>query len=106
MREIRKSGSMRGCRKRAFAWRACVLLYRASMSNEANFRICVLRAPRVRAFSPMLRYHRSPGNALYGLNTLIFIWTSAFLARIPHPAEVGIRAAAAILFDVAPRIGK
>ena len=29
MREIRKSGSMRGCRKRAFARRACVLLYKA-----------------------------------------------------------------------------
>ena len=34
MREIRKSGSMRGCRKRAFAWRACVLLYRASMFDN------------------------------------------------------------------------
>jgi hypothetical protein len=29
MREIRKSGSMRGCRKRAVTYRACVLLYRA-----------------------------------------------------------------------------
>jgi hypothetical protein len=29
MREIRTSGSMRGGRKRAFAWRACLLLYRA-----------------------------------------------------------------------------
>jgi len=27
MREIRTSGSMRGGRKRAFAWRACLLLY-------------------------------------------------------------------------------
>jgi hypothetical protein len=27
MREIRTSGSMRGSRKRAFAWRACLLLY-------------------------------------------------------------------------------
>ena len=34
MREIRKSGSMRGCRKRAFARRACVLLYGASMSKD------------------------------------------------------------------------
>lgn len=29
MREICMSGSMRGCRRRAFAWRACVPLYRA-----------------------------------------------------------------------------
>src|SRR6266478_2511532 len=29
MREIRTSGSMRGGRKRAFAWRACLLLYSA-----------------------------------------------------------------------------
>ena len=28
MREIRKSGSMRECRKRAATYRACVLLYR------------------------------------------------------------------------------
>ena len=27
MREIRQSGSMRGCRKRAATYRACVLLY-------------------------------------------------------------------------------
>src|ERR671917_549491 len=33
MREIRKSGSMRGCRKRAFARRACVLLYAASLQR-------------------------------------------------------------------------
>jgi hypothetical protein len=32
MREIRTSGSMRGGRKRAFAWRACLLLYRAPNS--------------------------------------------------------------------------
>ena len=37
MREIRTSGSMRGGRKRAFAWRACLLLYRAPSFNKALF---------------------------------------------------------------------
>jgi hypothetical protein len=34
MREIRKSGSMRGRRKRAVTCRACVLLYRAPKSSK------------------------------------------------------------------------
>jgi hypothetical protein len=37
MREIRKSGSMRGCRKRAATYRACVLLYSALAVKEAFF---------------------------------------------------------------------
>jgi hypothetical protein len=57
-------------------------------------------------FPPCCGITAAPATRCTGSNTLIFIWTSAFLARIPHPAEVGIRAAAAILFDVAPRIGK
>ncbi len=45
MREIRKSGSMRGCRKRAFAWRACVLLYRASKLIKGFPSNCFSRLP-------------------------------------------------------------
>jgi hypothetical protein len=37
MREIRTSGSMRGGRKRAFARRACLLLYSALAVREALF---------------------------------------------------------------------
>ena len=37
MREIRTSGSMRGGRKRAFAWRACLLLYSALAFRKAFF---------------------------------------------------------------------
>jgi hypothetical protein len=38
MREIRMSGSMRGGRKRAFARRACLLLYKAPAGCGAEAR--------------------------------------------------------------------
>jgi len=40
MREIRTSGSMRGGRKRAFAWRACLLLYSVPIFNYEAVRPC------------------------------------------------------------------
>ncbi len=55
MREIRKSGSMRGCRKRAFARRACVLLY-ACAATEADpasieaSRKCLLRIRNIQVY--------------------------------------------------------
>jgi hypothetical protein len=44
MREIRQSGSMRGCRKRAATYRACVLLYRALVFSKNPFLMKVRRS--------------------------------------------------------------
>ena len=62
MREIRTSGSMRGGRKRAFARRACLLLYgvprrhsfrrdRFVSSVSAHFQISFFRRIHVSAFN-------------------------------------------------------
>jgi hypothetical protein len=50
MREIRMSGSMRGRRKRAVTYRACVLLYRVPHQEEDLFllSLCGNRSAGVR----------------------------------------------------------
>jgi hypothetical protein len=50
MREIRTSSSMRGCRKRATAQRACALLYRSPCL--ATFPLKIQKAASARADSP------------------------------------------------------
>jgi hypothetical protein len=44
MREIRTSSSMRGGRKRAFARRACLLLYRVPIVKKAFFLTKLVRS--------------------------------------------------------------
>jgi hypothetical protein len=54
MREIRMSGSMRGGRKRAFARRACLLLYRVPR-KQSSFAIDSFRPFRSENRCPLFR---------------------------------------------------
>jgi hypothetical protein len=60
MREICKSGSMRGCRKRAVTYRACVLLYRVPEFSDAPFLFAclIMSHPRASQIVAGVRYCR------------------------------------------------